>query len=692
MIPVARRRRQTQPVTIGEVLRRAFTTLVVLVVVAGLAGALATVPAFLAISGPLNEINETRAGHIEVRSALIDGQSNLNGYLLTGDASYRASYAENRSRYPAVMARLRATAAPLVPGLIGELDRQAARWWKLADQQIAGASGLQPSGQQVRQLHEQFARTAAVSRRIDSVLSARATKLNRTNDRLNAAALAVVIVTTVLGVLWGMRIGRSATRRVTTPLGQVLRVVDRLGRGEHDARVALTEAPAEIAEIAAAINATALAAAEERWMFDAVQRLGVAVRRHLTRAEAVAVAAQGIGELLRADHVVVRLSPGEDWPPAPYVWSSPDAVGDPSLLAGTPADRTAAGPAGMFACDTVPDSGSELSEQERAGLRQAGAGSAITVAFGAGTEVIGHLTVIRRHGRGQGRMAWRPAEVPVASMITADLGRALTQARLFEQAHELVAQLREVDAAKTEFVSTVSHELRTPLTSVSGYLEVLLDQDAGELTPTQDRMLRVIDRNVERLRLLIEDLLLVSRIEAGRFVITTEPVDLRSVVESVCQAIQPAADKGGVTLTSEVADTMAISGDPEHLERAVLNVISNAVKFTPAGGTVTVTGHTDGPDAVLVIRDTGIGIPAADLASLFTRFFRAGNATRLAIPGTGLGLAIVSTIVELHGGTVTIDSEEGAGTTATIRLPSAGAANDSTNLDQRTGVHGSAPR
>jgi signal transduction histidine kinase len=248
-----------------------------------------------------------------------------------------------------------------------------------------------------------------------------------------------------------------------------------------------------------------------------------------------------------------------------------------------------------------------------------------------------------------------------------------------------------VDAAKTEFVSTVSHELRTPLTSVSGYLEVLLDQDAGELTPTQDRMLRVIDRNVERLRLLIEDLLLVSRIEAGRFVITTEPVDLRSVVESVCQAIQPVADKGGVTLTREIAEPMAISGDPEHLDRAVLNLVSNAVKFTPAGGTVTVTGHTDGPNAVLVIRDTGIGIPAADLASLFTRFFRAGNATRLAIPGTGLGLAIVSTIVELHGGTVTIDSEEGAGTTATIRLPLAGASDDSTNLDQRTGVHGSAP-
>jgi signal transduction histidine kinase len=275
----------------------------------------------------------------------------------------------------------------------------------------------------------------------------------------------------------------------------------------------------------------------------------------------------------------------------------------------------------------------------------------------------------------------------MASMLAADLARVLTQAKLFEHTRELVTRLQEVDAAKTEFLSTVSHELRTPLTSVSGYLEVLVEQEAGPLNITQERMLAVIDRNVERLRQLIEDLLLVSNIEAGRLSITADVLDLGQVARAACTAVQPAAEKAGVVVTCIADEPITLRGDLEYLDRVVFNVLSNAVKFTQSGGTVTVTARTSGADAVLTVQDTGIGIPADDLPHLFTRFFRAGNAVRQTIPGTGLGLAIVSSIVERHGGTVTVDSEEGVGTTVTIRLPIAQPGDDHETPDRSTDVH-----
>ncbi|MEU4221341.1 ATP-binding protein [Actinoplanes sp. NPDC026623] len=649
--------------TVGRMMNRAFGALVTLVLVTGLAGLVAAVPPFVLISRPLSEVIDVRAVHSTVRTPLIRAQTSVDGYLLTGGGGYLVSYEQAKQAYPDAMAALRSTAADHVPREVAELDEQATRWWALADPLVPGTPGSPPSELAINALHAQFRRVISASLQINVVLSAEVVKLNRTNDILNTVALTGMVSTIVLGVLVGVWIGRSATRRITDPLGQVVRVLDRLGSYERDARVTLTEAPAEIATVAAAVNATADEADAERDMFAAFQEHSAAVRQHLSRKHAISAAARSAGELVDADHAVIRLVPDEDGPTAAQVWSAPQAPGDPSPLAGTPVDWLAMPPAAAFVAS--PDSGPQPPETERAALRAAEAGPVITVAFGEGADPVGYLTVLKRHGSSP----WRPYEVHLISMLAADLGRILTQAKLFEHANELVARLREVDAAKSEFISTVSHELRTPLTSVSGYLEVLIEKEAGPLTSAQDRMITVIDRNVERLRRLIEDLLLMSRIEAGRLTLTREPIDLGSLIESVTQVVEPNANKARVTLIRDTTEPITVHGDRAHVERAVLNVVANAVKFTPADGTVTITARTEGPDAVLSVRDTGIGIPAADLPYLFSRFFRASNATRQSIPGTGLGLAIVANVVERHSGTITVDSHEGVGTTITIRLP-----------------------
>ncbi|WP_433378448.1 sensor histidine kinase [Actinoplanes sp. CA-142083] len=241
--------------------------------------------------------------------------------------------------------------------------------------------------------------------------------------------------------------------------------------------------------------------------------------------------------------------------------------------------------------------------------------------------------------------------------------------RSHRREEELLARLRALDAAKTDFMATVSHELRTPLTSISGYVELLRDAEPGELTDAQERMLEVIARNARRLRELIEDILTLSRIESGGFRSEPGEVDLAQVVERALTEIGPAAAKASVGLHVEVRGPLPLRGDGVQLDRVMANLLGNAVKFTPAAGTVTVHARQDAGEAVLVVADTGMGIPAEEQQALFVRFFRATNAIRQAVPGTGLGLAICRKIVDNHGGTIDVDSTENVGTTVTVRLP-----------------------
>lgn len=233
---------------------------------------------------------------------------------------------------------------------------------------------------------------------------------------------------------------------------------------------------------------------------------------------------------------------------------------------------------------------------------------------------------------------------------------------------EQIRRLEELDRLKDDFISTVSHELRTPLASIVGYAEMLEDGDAGELSPGQQKVVGVIQRNASRLRGLIEDLLVLSRVEAGDLQTQFHPVDLHGVVTTVLESFRPVADRAGVTLRVRL-DAVTVSGDTLQLERAVSNLVSNAVKFTPSGGRISVTLTRGARQARVEVADTGIGIPAAEIDKLGTRFFRASSAQRASIPGTGLGLSIVHAIADAHHGSLEFDSVEDEGTTFRLTVP-----------------------
>lgn len=235
---------------------------------------------------------------------------------------------------------------------------------------------------------------------------------------------------------------------------------------------------------------------------------------------------------------------------------------------------------------------------------------------------------------------------------------------------EAAERLRWLDQAKNNFVSTVSHELRTPITSIVGYTEMLQDGVAGEVSPDQDRLIDAVRRNGERLIVLIEDLLTLSSIESGSFSLDKTTVDLRAVVTRAQAALAPLIAGRRLLVTFDVPDSpVLVRGEAGQLERVVLNLMSNAVKFTDDGGRVGCTLRGTGDDAVVQVTDTGIGIPSAEQSELFSRFFRSSTAQERAIQGTGLGLSIVHSIVHSHDGDIAVRSEHMAGSVFTVTLP-----------------------
>jgi PAS domain S-box-containing protein len=258
------------------------------------------------------------------------------------------------------------------------------------------------------------------------------------------------------------------------------------------------------------------------------------------------------------------------------------------------------------------------------------------------------------------------------------VGRDVTEQRqgqdmlvaALEKERTAVDRLRALDEAKNEFVSTVSHELRTPVTSIVGYTEMLQDGTVVDPLEEQLPLFDTIARNGQRLIVLCNDLLTLAGLDSESITWEAEQVDLGRVLGAVQEATAPLlADRDLEVVFDAPADPVVVVGDPAQLERVVLNLVTNALKFTEDGGVVRARVEVAGDEAVLTVTDTGIGIPTEEQANLFQKFFRSSTAQKEAIQGTGLGLSIVSAIVSAHGGTIRVRSAHLEGATFTVRLP-----------------------
>jgi signal transduction histidine kinase len=247
---------------------------------------------------------------------------------------------------------------------------------------------------------------------------------------------------------------------------------------------------------------------------------------------------------------------------------------------------------------------------------------------------------------------------------------AIQNAKLFHEIQEKSQQLEIADQHKSAFLANMSHELRTPLNAVIGFSEMLTARYFGELTAKQAEYVNDIHGSGKHLLSLINDILDLSKIEAGRTELELAEFDLPAALDNALTLVRERAQRGGVALRLEADPQLrAFRGDERKLKQVMLNLLSNAVKFTPSGGAVSVAAKQVNGNAEIAVSDTGVGIAPADQEAIFEAFRQVGTDVTRKREGTGLGLALARRFVELHGGTIRVASAPGKGSTFTVTLP-----------------------
>lgn len=231
-----------------------------------------------------------------------------------------------------------------------------------------------------------------------------------------------------------------------------------------------------------------------------------------------------------------------------------------------------------------------------------------------------------------------------------------------------ITEIKNLEVMRKDFVANVSHELRTPITSIMGFAETLVDGAKNE-QQSLDSFLDIIYEESKRMKLLIDDLLILSNLEQDEYKIELSEVNMKEVLEDVSPIIDQLAEKQNLTFTVEMEEVLTLTADKEKIKQLLINLLANAVNYTPEHGEVTLKMDDKGEYVRIKIKDTGIGIETEKIKRIFERFYRVDKARSRDTGGTGLGLAIVKHIVEVHRGSITVDSELNKGTTFTIYLP-----------------------
>ncbi|HEY7018178.1 MAG TPA: GAF domain-containing sensor histidine kinase [Gaiellaceae bacterium] len=395
----------------------------------------------------------------------------------------------------------------------------------------------------------------------------------------------------------------------------------------------------------AEIVATQEAISTAEFNLEAVMREVVEQSRGLTRADAAVV------EMVEGDQMVYRAVAGTA---EPFLGFRLDASRSLSGLCAATGET-------IYCEDTEDDP-----RVDREATRTVGARSMMVVPL----RHDGAVPYVLKVYSGE-PAAFGERERQVLRILAASLAAAIGRAALLDDLSRVNDELRALDRLKDEFVALVSHELRTPLTSVIGYVRALLEGHAGELSDEQTRLLKVVDRNASRLVTVVSDLLLVAQADAGRLTLELGQLELAGLAEQRLAAAEPQASQAGVELSLDASAAPLVRGDQLRLGQVLDNLVSNAIKFSETGGRVTVRVRTEADGALVEVADDGVGIPVEEQEQLFERFFRASSGG--GVPGSGLGLSVVKTLVELHGGTIELESAEGAGTTVRVRLPAADA-------------------
>jgi two-component system phosphate regulon sensor histidine kinase PhoR len=428
--------------------------------------------------------------------------------------------------------------------------------------------------------------------------------------------------------------------------------------------------------------------AKAEFLRESLRNVSAAIRGTNSPQQMAGHLVRGFGESLGVDHVWFTTFQDSRVPRIGAQWSLPgraklpDTLGAFEDLAREQTTSLWSAAEALAVPDHQTDQSAALAEGLRTWSRLGSVRASVALPVGEGESALGIIWIAQL----EKPRDWTRAEIALIQHVAGNLAHSLIQGHLISAQLQVLQQLRELDKAKTDFLATVNHELRTPLTSITAYLDMIRDGAGGPVPPGILSMMDVISRNSDRLRRLIEDMLTVSQQDSSGN-LNLKQVELGQVLRIVVAALRPLADSRNVTITgADSHEDVKVQADEAQLEQVFTNIVANAIKFTPKGGRISISFMTaaseaGGPCAVVDITDTGVGIPEQEIAQVFTRFFRASNASSAAIPGSGLGLAIAHDIVRRHGGSLDVSSVLGEGTTVSVHLPVDGPPAEETDDD-----------
>jgi signal transduction histidine kinase len=601
--------------------------------------------------------------NLTLQGEFLNTQRALRGYQATGQDRFAQTFYAGEADFALELVVLRGLAWP------GVLDGVTAQEGAARAAFLRGGEALvAPPGRAAAALFDQASASSDVfvrqNQRLQSRLSGYSAVLADRAQRTLGIGMVGTSVILAVGLMLPVLAFGLALRWTSAPLHGLTTTVRRRALGDLDVR-AIAGGPADVQELARSVNFLA----DESNRLTSVREASTRIYEHLHAPAIISEAVAALEENLAVDFAWLGLVKGEELN-SPVAEPAQDQA--PGIAPVQPTYslgwiRDLFGQRSSYCCQDL-SSGipANLPPHVQDMVRDSNAASLLLTPFGTGQELMGALTLVRNKG---GR-SWIEPEIEAVQSLARDLGRALEHARLYEGEERLVAELRSLDQAKTGFLASASHDLRTPLTNIIGNVEVIQDEEAGPLTAQQTAMLDAVSRNGRRLLSLIEDMLTISKIQMGVFTSNLCPVDLARLVPEPVDLVMSSIEDAEITFDVRAPrEGLMVNGDAGQLGRVLTNLLTNAVKYTPRGGRVTCTAAVEDDDAVLVVQDTGMGVPEDELESLGTPFFRASNVVRREIQGSGLGLSIVRTVVGQHNGKLELESAEGVGTTVTVRIP-----------------------
>jgi signal transduction histidine kinase/CHASE3 domain sensor protein len=635
--------------------------LVLAVVVFVLAGAAYQRSAILLLS---QRVQRMQLANQTLQSEFLNTQRALRGYQATGQARFAQTFYAGQADFVQELVVLRRLAWPAVlDGITAEEQAARAAFLRGGEAVLAPAGSRASAG-----LFDQASASADAfvqqNELLQSRLSADSTVFIGRAQRTLGIGMVGTSVILAVGLMLPVLAFGLALRWTSAPLHGLTTTVRRRALGDHGVRAAVG-GPADVQELARSVNFLV----DESDRLRSVREAATRIYEHLHAPAIISQAVAALEDNLAVDTAWVGLVTGDELHSLGAEPAQDRARDD------FPAQRAYSlewirelfSQRSSYCCQDLGSAiPANLPPHVQDMARNPDAASLLLTPFGTGKELMGVLTLVRN----KGARPWIEPEIEAVQSLARDIGRALEHARLYEAEERHVAELKSLDRAKARFLASSSHDLRTPLTSIIGNIEIIQDKEPGPLTAQQTVMLDSVSRNGRRLLNLIEDMLTISKIELGVFTSNLRPTDLSRLIPEPVDMITPSMVDGGISFDARLpGEELMVNGDAGQLGRVLMNLLTNAVKYTPRGGRVMCTAAAQDGHALLTVQDTGMGIPADEQGFLGTPFFRASNAVLREIQGSGLGLSIVRTVVGHHNGKLELESVEGVGTKVTVRIP-----------------------